>query len=436
MFSRLLTVEKIFIYVWGLVLPWQTIWIYRYGFLNGVSSPYLTLGWYASEVLLWALFLVVLWNARKRLCKKQLTMSKKQLLILGLLCAFPLYVFMRSWWSADIDLSLRYALYIIEGYMLLIAILVSGTSGRDWLRAFLFGSIAPVVLGLYQWFLQSTFGSTLFGLSEHLPSQAGASIVAAGEIGRWLRAYGPFPHPNIFAGYLVLIALVTFLYTNYIQSSRERIAVGILHVFTVFILCTTFSRSAIFAYFFLVLGFGIYAVIHRAKLLFGILGVGITIACSFFGIYHDLVRVRVVPVSVSETRSIDERQAGIGIAQQLFMQHPVFGFGGGMSVSAWHALDSSLPGYVYQPVHVVPLVVLVEYGVVGFLLLLCSLVGFIMVAASNRTFVALGLLVPVMCIGVFDHYFATLYPGILIFFAYFGIVLHFSTRSPQTVPIS
>ncbi len=428
------SIEKLFVYLWGLALPWQTILIYRYTSVNGFPSPYATLGWYASEVVLWVLFLTVFWNVRKRTVSLPRP-TRKQFVSLLLLFAFPLYTVISVLWSRDIDLSLRHALFIIEGYMLLIALLLSRIPFREWLWALLFGSIAPLVLGCYQWFSQSAFASTLLGLSEHIVSEPGASIVAGETIGRWLRVYGSFPHPNIFGGYLVVIILATFVYTRYVQSSWERVVLGALHVLAVFILCTTFSRSAIFGYFFLVLGFGIYALRHRAKFLFGILGAGIIMALSFFGIYYDLVRVRMIPVSISETRSLDERQSGIGIATQLVAEQPILGFGGGMFTSAWHASDPSLPGYVYQPVHVVPLVVLVEYGVVGFLLLLCSLGGFIVLVGRHRTFMVLGLLVPVMCISAFDHYFATVYPGILLFFAYFGIVLHFSTRSPQTVPI-
>lgn len=437
MVSRLFMIEKFLVYLWGLVLPWQTIWIYRYTSLQGVMSPYLTLGWYLGEGVLWVLFLVIVFNRWKRQHRTRVEnmFTKRAAAMSLMMCAFPVFVYVRSFWSGDVDVSLRHALFIIEGYMVIVMISISQIPLREWLRAFLCGSVGPLALGLYQWFSQSTFSSTLFGLTEHVAREPGTSIVASDSVGRWLRAYGPFPHPNIFGGYTVLVMFLTYVYTYYVQSSRERITLGILHVVTVFVLCTTFSRGALLGYIVLISGWVVYALKNRIRGVLGIVGVGIVSAVCFVGIYPDLVHVRAVPVSSAETRSIDERISGIGVAMDLFAERPIDGYGGGVFTYAWYLLNPGLPGYMYQPVHVAPLVVLVEYGITGLVFALCSWVAVGSSVPRTRWGMVAFAMLPLMSIGFFDHYVVTLYSGILIFSLYIAVLIRFSTHSPQTVPM-
>ncbi len=434
-----LQVERVLIYAWGIIFPWQTIWIYQTGMVNGAVSPYLTLGFYLSEVILWTLCMVTFFNFKSSIASTTLdTRAKwKKLFWVLLFFAFPLYVLLSTWWSINFDVSIRQGLFVIEGYMILTAIIVSRIPVQEWLRAFIIGGIVPVVLGLLQWFTQTTFSSTLFGLTEHIASNSGTSIVASDTIGRWLRAYGPFPHPNIFGGYLVGILAFTFLYSQLIQSKWEKIGLYSIHIGAVFTLFTTLSRSAISAYVFVCIGFLLYALKNKIRYTYALIACSVIMGLIFGMLYKDIVYTRSVPVSISETRSLTERQDGVEVAWELHREKPLGGFGGGTYIHAWYANNPTFPGYTYQPAHVVLLVVLVEYGYVGVLLLLVSWGLFIWLgihrSGAMKFVFALSGILSVVFISFFDHYVITLYPGILLSFAYLSVFFRFSTGTPQHV---
>lgn len=439
MSKRALQLERLLIYVWGIMFPWQTVWIYRTAFINGSVWQYGTLGLYVSEAVLCLLCTVTIFNFRSvvDIKKPDKKIFGKRLLYLSLFLAFPCFALVSVLWSQDADISVRHALYLIEGYLLLTTIVVSRVQLGEWLRAFLVGSIAPIVLGLFQWFSQSTFSSTVFGLSEHVVSNPGTSIVASETIGRWLRAYGTFPHPNIFAGYLVFVLLCTFLFKLYTEKLRDRVLVVVIHILGVFTLCATFSRSALLGYLFLCIGFFLYALKQHFRALLPLF-VGTFFCVVFFGIfYHDVLFTRTIPISVSETRSIAERTHLLHVAWELHLDQPVLGFGGGLFTYAWYIADSQLSGYLYQPVHVALFVILVEYGWLGTLLLGVSfgLVVWLWYRQSGRNNILFFFsgIAPFVLISFFDHYSATLYPGILIFSAYLSMFFRFSTGTPQSV---
>ncbi len=435
----MLRLERILIYVCGAMFPWQTVWIYRSALLNGVPYQYGTLGLYVGECILWVLCILTIFNIRSRITLHVFysPTQRNRLFLLLLFLLFPLYALISVLWSLDIDVSVRHALFIIEGYLLLTAVIVSRVSVKDWLKAFLIGAIAPIILGLFQWFTQTTFASTLFGLSEHMVANPGASIIASETVGRWLRAYGSFPHPNIFGGYLVLILGFSFLFMMRIEKIYDRIGILMIHAVAVFTLGVTFSRSAWLAYFFVCIGFGIYALRRRVKILAPLFVITILMSLLCTVVYRDLFVTRAIPMSVSETRSLSEREEGVVIAWKLYLQKPVQGFGGGVFTRAWHDLTNSLPGYVYQPVHSVFLLVLVEYGYLGIVFFILSfglLVWFGCHKSKEVSLYVISGVLPFVCISFFDHYLLTLYPGIMIFFAYFGIFFRLSTDSPQSVP--
>lgn len=436
---RILQLERVLIYAWGIIFPWQTIWIYQTGMINGLVSSFITLGFYISEILLWLLCIVTFVNFKSSVVPVTLDWSTKRRKIfwLFLFVAFPLYVLMNAWWSIQFDVSIRQALFVIEGYMLFTAIIVSRVPVHEWIRAFIMGSIAPIALGLFQWFTQTSFSSTLLGLTEHMAFNSGSSIVASDTIGRWLRAYGSFPHPNIFGGYLVGILAFTFLYFQLIQNKWEKIGLYSIHIGAVFTLFATLSRSAISVYVFVCIGFLLYALKNRIRYTYVLIACSVIMGLIFGMLYKDIVYTRSVPVSISETRSLTERQEGVEVAWELHREKPLGGFGGGAYIHAWYANNPALPGYVYQPVHTVLFVALVEYGLFGTLFLLVSF-GLIIWFGMSRSrvyrivFLISGI-IPFIFISFFDHYLITLYPGILLLFAYLSVFFRFSTGTPQHV---
>ena len=103
-------------------------------------------------------------------------------------------------------------------------------------------------IGIAQFLSQSTFASTLLGMSTHEAWQAGTSVLKT-DAGRWLRAYGTFPHPNILGGFLAAIFVVSVGYTlPSVEALKrnQRIFLVAGTIITLLGLLLTFSRSAWF----------------------------------------------------------------------------------------------------------------------------------------------------------------------------------------------
>ena len=77
---------------------------------------------------------------------------------------------------------------------------VSSRTVATW---FVISLLPHAFLGIWQYASQEIVAMTWFGIAAQDPSVAGVSVVEAGPM-RVLRAYGGFPHPNIFGGWLAM----------------------------------------------------------------------------------------------------------------------------------------------------------------------------------------------------------------------------------------
>jgi hypothetical protein len=127
---------------------------------------------------------------------------------------------------------------------------VRGIERETLCRWVVYAIFPHAVLGIIQFCTQWVVGSKWLGMATQDPMVPGVSVIESmGK--RWLRAYGGFPHPNIFGGWL-LMGLVSSI--EYRVSSKKDRALKILILATFSsVLVLTFSRSAWLA-FVLVMG--------------------------------------------------------------------------------------------------------------------------------------------------------------------------------------
>jgi O-antigen ligase len=298
------------------------------------------------------------------------------------------------------------------------------------------GGIVQSVFAVWQFFVQYIPAQKWLGLAVHAANIPGA-IVLQTDTERWLRAYGSFPHPNILGGYLV-IALLCCLYFSYLYSSlRSRVilsfSIGILMSGLFF----TFSRSAWVALVIALLWFLIYALRHRdARLLIPVMRfvvVGGLIGASLVYMYWPLVNSRVTIDSYLEYASLRERVVYIDQALTLISRQPIIGQGiGNYTAGVYTQINSQIPGWLYQPVHNVFLLVWAELGVIGAILcitLLGSLVIKNMRIMNLPSVFNLASLTTIIVVSFFDHYWWTLYPGMSLFWVIIGLTMtHFSEK--------
>ena len=127
--------------------------------------------------------------------------------------AFIGYVFLSTLWSIDRAVAWQHAIWIMEAFLLFFMIAAQTMTYGLRLTAygFISGTLIQSILGIWQFLTQSTFSSTLLGLTAHPAWAAGTSIVSTINEGRWLRTYGAFPHPNMLGGYLVMSLIIVDL---------------------------------------------------------------------------------------------------------------------------------------------------------------------------------------------------------------------------------
>lgn len=77
---------------------------------------------------------------------------------------------------------------------------------------FVMSLVPHALLAVWQFAIQTVIGSSWFGMASQNPADLGVSVVQTAG-GRFLRAYGGFPHPNILGGWMavgLLVALTLF----------------------------------------------------------------------------------------------------------------------------------------------------------------------------------------------------------------------------------
>lgn len=435
-----LTLQNILQSILGLFLfifPWQTVWIYKEYFLNGVKWQYGTLGFYGSEIVLWIavlLFMVWFWKKNKEQgTKNRFTFSKDRIFVL---CCVSLisYLLISSLWSINPDVAFQQALHVLEAFLLFFMLFLGPLNFNGIAKWFVAGAVVQSILGIFQFLAQSSFSLKWLGMVSHPAWIPGTSIVDAG--GRWLRAYGAFPHPNIFGGYLVVA--LTFMFLLYAREKYQSNSSLFIYHSSFIILLTalffTFSRSAWIAGIMVTLLYGYIAIRTRNReqgthIMYHVSCIisVVTVFAILSTIFFPLVKTRIIGGSAHEVRSTTERISGYHDAWQLFKQHPMCGVGAGNYSAALHALYPDRAGWDYEPVHNGGALMLVELGLVGVALFMFIGISFITYLLSRLRFAAPGKLLshisylfyalPITgyaLLLLFDHYLLSLYIGLIL----------------------
>ncbi len=393
------------------IFPLSTAWIYFEPTIDGVKWQYGTLLWYASEAVLAVCVVsccLFLYTNHIRGKQIQFRWTRERLFVLSL-AGFCAYLYGRSFFTLYPDIALQQSVHVLEAVLFFFCILLSPLENKALVRALVLGAVFQVVLGLSQFFLQTTWSSTLLGTSVHLAAEAGSSVVVT-EGERWLRAYGTFSHPNVFGGYLVLVLLL-FLFERFQVSDSKQISdfrLKILDYILTAVLTAgvfvSFSRSAWIALFLGLFVCGFLSIRKKVSA-FYILHSTFSIIVPFLLLsilFAPLMSTRLGATSVNEQQSITERVSGNSEAIELVQDNPVFGVGPGHCTVALMQKDSSRPVWEYQPVHNVVLLVFSEVGVVG-IFLLC-LIAYLFFNTFQMQFVDLLIVTPFIPLILFDHY--------------------------------
>jgi O-antigen ligase len=263
---------------------------------------------------------------------------------------------------------------------------------------------------------QSTFpvNTLLLGLpAETRAASPGAWVVAGANGLRWQRALGTFPHPNVLGGFLALT--IVLLLPQVVTPRRLQLGAVTTWLIAWIELLLTFSRAAAVA---AAIGCAAWllaqATSKRSRqektLLAALVGV---VSLGGLALLGREIVIGATPGGPDP--AVTDRFALARIALGLISAHPVLGIG----VANFSLIESLPPidGQYVDPVHVVPLLVAAEAGVVAGLLWL----GLILVPAvsawrsrqrvdaeSPHRLAVTGV---ILTLGSLDHYLWTLAVG-------------------------
>ena len=394
------------------ILPWQTRLILRPGILNGAPWEYGHLGLFVTEILLWLIVVLELFLSRERI-RLYLKQNKITLVVAASLISLSFLA------ANDKFLTLQTMAHYLAAIGLAVILKnLSTEKKRAVALVFIAAMSLQAALGIYQFLSQSSFGNRWLGLVAHPVWLPGAAVLE-NTAGRFLRAYGSLPHPNILGGYLVigLILLVVFRWSN---SPLKQSFFWPLYSLFLTALFFTFSRSAWLAWLasFFLLGY------RKKQLIIATLAVFL----FYSALFYPLLISRVVVIDRLELVSKAERMSQYHEAWQLIKKNPWLGTGAGQYTLALHRLFPEKSVWQLQPVHNIFVLALAEWGIIGLALLGLIFLKFFSFFSKAARRVNWLLLTPLIIIGLFDHYLLSLWSGNILIAAAIGL-LDFSAKN-------
>ena len=450
--------------VYLFLLPLQTVYLLREPITSGEKWQYGTIGIYATDILL----ILILgwygvsrwkkqgniegrrrWLARLAGARKQLflmpfaseqTARKKFVFVLqhalnpwslkrSIFCiSFILWAGLSIFWAPDRVLAGYFFVKLLLAVGVFFLIRSFGRREIGLIITVLFmGAVLVSVFGIGQFLLQGAFASSWLGMSGQEAWQAGTSVLK-NEAGRWLRAYGTFPHPNMLGGYLGVVLVLGIGYlTQSVLSIKKRLLFEGGGIVILLGLVLTFSRTAWLG---IVLGItlvGFHAWREREpriqrRFLQVVFALGLA-GLVFGSILHEQIFPRFDTAIIGQEGSVAERVVSFQDTWTLIGKHPFIGVGVGNSTVQLMKENPGRPIWGIQPAHNVPLVIWSELGLIGLFLcigctasFLFSLSKFAIFDLQSAIFIAL---LPSL---FFDHWLWTSHSGLVFLFLSFGLI--------------
>ena len=242
--------RQLFVWLTLFALPWQTRWFQEGSLLSSFPWEQARVSIYASWILIGGslgLRLVSLYRTDASTKVPHLSFSARHSWKKFVPFILSLLVLVGVCFNTT---SIRATVqFCIEAGMLGLWVWSIWDLAIPWSR-FVLGyivSLLPSVLfGLWQYATQMIPRIKYLGVAAQDPLTRGVSVIeVAGE--RILRVYGTFPHPNIFAGWLVIAILAALFLVPQIAKTWQRLLLTMgIGLYTV-TLVLTFSRAALIA---------------------------------------------------------------------------------------------------------------------------------------------------------------------------------------------
>ncbi len=425
-------------YFFVFTLPLQTVFILKNTYINNYKFQYATINlfFFNFVAFFWINLVLLYFLKTKTNFKRLILFFDNKIIILTVL--FVSWAFISTFWAPDKKLSLIYALNLFFALILFLA--TSFFVKNKILKikkiaiVFLASAFIQSCLGLWQFVQQNTFSNKWLGIQSFNIWQGGAPVLQNTD-GRWLRAYGGLPHPNIFAGFL----LIALFFNFYLLSSSKNLSplkkfflfLALMVIFSSFLL--SFSRSAFFS-FFIGISF-VFLFAHKKfskKLLTPLLSVFL-VFLLFLSLFFNVFLSRTNTNSRLEKNSISDRSLYVLEAEKIINRHPFIGIGlNNYTLTVYKQNPNKKPIWEYQPVHNVLILVVAELGLFGLFLFLGIIFNIIYSHSKDLKLFAtkkfsnvlmLGMFLSLISLFVFDHWLWSNSFGVFLFWLIAGLAI-------------
>ncbi len=411
-------IAKLFFCLFLIFIPFQvnTLLFYEEIYSSGFFNSYLNHFIYLKDIFLFltGLFFILSYLFEKKISKIRFG-DKKLLLILGLIFLSSL---ISLFFTSNFDNSLFYIARFLELIFVYLVLLNRIIEPKKILYIIIGVISVSAFVGILQYLLQSSLGLQFLGEPVISQDVAGISKIYLSD-SVILRAYSFFPHPNIFAGFLIFnIFLICYLIQK--LKGDEKVLLYLLLFISFLALLFTFSRSACLALF----GGGfIYFTLSNFKINLKKIFLTVFLILIVFS-FFDLSSVFLSRSDLIEGESASQRIELLRISKYMFLDNYLgVGIGNFTEVMQEYSADKLMP-WEFQPVHNIYMLILNEQGILSlglYLYLFYYIAKKLIDNKNNWNLILLSIGFAFLIIGLFDHYLISLYQGQLLFFSYMAL---------------
>lgn len=408
-------IEKL-IWLFILLLPLQTVFIFDEKTINGVKWQYGTGNFYLTEGLLILIVFLALIQLKKseninliNFFTTQNLLKKATIICLWLFIAWSGLSLI---WSIDKLTGFYLWIKLLEGIALFFIILTLEIDTNKILWPLTITTSWQGLLAVWQFITQSIISNKWLGLAVHQAGRLG-EIVIENNSSRWLRAYGTFSHPNILGGFCSLGLLAT-LELLPLTPKKYQIILTLLAIANAWGVFFSFSRSAWLATIIILLIILLKSLSEKNYLIIKNLIVIFSVVFLLTIIFFNLIMVRGNFSNRLEQKSLNERQLQIKESFKIIKSSTILGIGINNYTAMLAFFNPQIPIYLLQPVHNIYLLILTELGWVGFILFI-FFIFLLFIQTKNYYYKKIIWLTPLLLIALFDHYFWTQYSSIILF---------------------
>lgn len=391
-----------------------------FSYVRGVRVDYLSLSFYLSDILLMITFIAWVLETRvKRTTLAGVWIQNKLFLVLLIL----LILF-------NIIFALSPALALIKWIKIAELVLLFVYVKNNASFFFQKGAQMPMslaliyssVLALLQFVSQRTLGGLFYFLGERSFSSSTPGIALGKyffyENALLMRPYSTFPHPNVSAGFsLVLVLLLIYAH---LEKKRRLSGLALSAVIlSASSIALSLSSGAWISFFIVVVL--IFLIRKRQKLL-SVLALSTLAATLLFSLTFGMLSNFYKQLFTGSPDDIQKRIELAGSAFRMFLDSPVYGVGLNNFITLLPLYGAKAEiSWFLQPVHNLTLLVLSETGAFGLVLFFYIItLSLTRMVRAKQTFL-IGAFLAILLTGTFDHYWLTLQATQLLFVLVLGL---------------